>query len=353
MSRSSGLIGIDIAYIIALLGTALSSCFFVLGEKTYLLNHEHFYLILDFFPALFFFLNGLTVTLTMRDRRISSRRLLAYLGKRGSVLFIIGLLFINSWPLNIFITSGIFYFIAPSFAQWNNVILRTLAVVTGMATILLLNIDVEANVLFSGLRLNGANMSSLLSFVLFNGYFSILPWITFFIAGMLYGRSSLRPRGWIPPMSIAMVFGIIVAFFVQNYCVGLYGPFDAVNKINVAIIGKKFYIPAFYIVSLCGIVLLMNFSLHAFRRELNRSTTKKIQSFSSSKYSIFLFVYFFGWLVMSISNAVAYHNNIVLLLLVIFVTVLGFTATYLWKNKFSSAAPVEWIIKRISGSTKK
>lgn len=353
MSRSSGLIGIDIAYIIALLGTALSSCFFVLGEKTYLLNHEHLYLFLDFFPALFFFLNGLTVTLTMRDRRISSRRLLAYLSKRGSVLFVLGLLFINSWPLNIFITSGIFYFIAPAFAQWNNIILRTLAVVTGMTTILLLNLDVEANVLFAGLRLNGANLSSLLSFVLFNGYFSFLPWITFFIAGMLYGRSSLRPRGWIPPMSIAMVLGVFVAYFVQNYCLGLYGPFDVINKINFPGIGVKFYIPAFYIFALCSIVLLMNFLLYAFRKELGRNSTKKIQSFSSSKYSIFLFVYFFGWLVMSISNAIAYHNNSVLILLVIFVTVIGFVATYVWKNKFSSAAPVEWIIKRISGSTKK
>lgn len=353
MSRSTGLIGIDVAYLIALAGAALSSAFFVLGDRTYLLNHEHFYLILDFFPALFFFLNGLTVTLTMRDRRISSRRLLSYLSKRGSVLFLIGLLFIQSWPLNIFIASGVFYLIAPAFAQWNNLILRTLAVITGMIAIILLNIDVDAHTLYAGLRLNGANLTSFFSFFFFNGYFSILPWSTFFIAGMLFGRSTLRPRGWIPPMSIAMVLGIGVSYFVQQYCLGLYGTFDPVNKISAPLLGLKFYLPAFYIFSLCGILLLMNFLLYAFRKEMSRKATKVLQNFSSSKYSIFLFVYFYGWLVMSISNSVAFNNNNILVLLVIFVVVLSFVSTNAWKNKVSTTAPVEWIIKRLSGSTKK
>lgn len=353
MARSTGLMGIDVAYLISLAGTMFGAFFFVVGDRTYLLNHEHYYLILDFFPALFFFLNGLTVTLTMRDRRISSRRLLSYLSKRGTVLFLVGLIFIKSWPLNIFIASGIFYLLAPAFAQWNNLILRTLAVVTAMLAIVLLNLDIESNVRFSGLKLNGAGFSHFFSFLFFNGYYSVLPWITFFIAGMLFGRSSLRPRGWIPPASIAVCFGMLIAYFVEKYCIGLYGVKDVMNKLNFPLFGIKFYLPAFYIFAVCGIILLMNVLLYAFRKEMNRKLTKLLQSFSSSKYSIFFFLYFFGWIILNISNTIAFHNNKVIIIVAIFVIILSLSLTHFWKNKLSSTAPIEWIIKRLSGSAKK
>ncbi|MCC6601071.1 MAG: hypothetical protein IT223_10410, partial [Crocinitomicaceae bacterium] len=93
MPKSSGLIGIDIAYLIALFGTMAGNCIFVLGGKGPYLTQMHFFLVFDIFPALFFFLNGMTVTLTMRDKKVSNRKLLAYLGKRGAVFFIVGLIF--------------------------------------------------------------------------------------------------------------------------------------------------------------------------------------------------------------------------------------------------------------------
>ncbi len=318
-----------------------------------MLNHEHYYIFFDFFPALFFFLNGLTVTLTMRDRRISSRRLLSYLSKRGSVPFLIGLLFIKSWPLNVFIASGVFYLLAPIFAQWNNLILRTLGIASALLSVVMLNIDVAASVTFEGLKLNGAGFSELLGFLFFNGYYSVLPWFTFFIAGMLFGRSSLRPRGFFPPMNIAMVLGLALSFLVEKYCAEIYGVKDALNIVNIPVLGNKFYLPAYFIFALCIIILIMNLLLHGFRGEQPRGRVKFLQNFSSSKYSVLFFHLFFTYLLISISTGVMFRERLMLITTSLFFILLSLILVNVWKNKLSSNAPIEWIIKRISGSTKK
>ncbi|MFN6379426.1 MAG: hypothetical protein ACK4WD_09125 [Flavobacteriales bacterium] len=353
MSRSTGLLGIDIAYLVALIGTMFSTAFFILGQRLNMLSHEHFYLFFDFFPALFFFLNGLTVTLTMRDRRISSRRLLSYLSKRGSVLFLIGLVFVQVWPMNVFIASGAFYMVAPIFSQWNNIILRSLAVTAALGSIVFLNLDVHTSVIYQRLNLSGAGFSDFFGFIFFNGYYSVLPWFTFFIAGMLFGRSSLRPRGYFPPINVAMIFCILLSFIVEKFCTDLYGVKDALNSISTPILGKKLYLPANFIFQIATIVLIVNLLLHAFRGEQPRNRVKFLQEFSSSKYSIFFFHLFFSFLLLIISTGFFFSKKTVLLTSCFFLIFISLFTVYIWKKKLSSNAPIEWIIKRISGSTKK
>ena len=75
---SNRLIGIDVAYTVALFGCVVYGFSFTIGDWVLrTLTHTKFGIILDCFPALFFFLNGFTITLTMRDRRISNRKLLS------------------------------------------------------------------------------------------------------------------------------------------------------------------------------------------------------------------------------------------------------------------------------------
>ncbi|MBL0316453.1 MAG: hypothetical protein IPP69_11990 [Flavobacteriales bacterium] len=103
VTSSRRLVGIDVAYGLAVMGCIVYAFWFIMGDKvTSVLTQTRFSILMDIFPALFFFLNGFTVTLTMRDRRVSNRKLLSYLGKRGSVLFLIGLSCCVIWPMNIF-----------------------------------------------------------------------------------------------------------------------------------------------------------------------------------------------------------------------------------------------------------
>jgi hypothetical protein len=353
MARSFGLLGIDIAYIIALCGTLFSASFFVMGGRLFMLSHEQFFLFLDFFPALFFFLNGLTVTLTMRDKRISSQRLLYYLGKRGLVLLIMGFLFIGVWPLNLLFASGIFYILAPLFANWNNVILRTLGLAVAMSAILMVNLDVDTNVIFTGLDLSGLKFSSLFSFVFFNSYYSILPWICFFILGMLYGRNDLRLKGIFPPASILAIGAILLSIFVQKYSHAFYTEGDKTEYLHFFPFNVKFYMPSFIIFCLGAITLLMNTLIYVFRRDLDRQVVKKIQSISGSKYSIIFFHLLFSVIVISITNEITFRNKWAIFLLALGSVGISLAITLVWKNKISETAPIEWLIKRLSSSTKK
>ncbi len=353
MARSFGLLGIDIAYIIALCGTLFSASFFVMGGRLFMLSHEQYFLFLDFFPAFFFFLNGLTVTLTMRDKRISSQRLLYYLGKRGLVLLIIGSLFLGVWPLNLLFASGIFYILAPLFANWNNVILRTLGLAVAMSAILMINFDVDTNVIFSGLDLSGLGFSSLFSFFFFNSYYSILPWICFFIFGMLYGRNDLRLKGMFPPASILAIGTILLSIFVQKNSHGWFAEGDKTEYLHVFPFNVKFYMPSFIIFCLGAITLLMNTLIYVFRRDLDRQVVKKIQSISGSKYSIIFFHLLFSVIVISITNEITFRNKWVIFLLAAGSVGISLAITLVWKNKISETAPIEWLIKRLSSSSKK
>lgn len=353
MARSFGLLGIDIAYVIALCGTLFSASFFINGGRLFMLNHEQYFLFFDFFPALFFFLNGLTVTLTMRDKRISSRRLLYYLGKRGLVLLLIGFLFIGVWPLNVLFASGVFYILAPLFANWNNVILRTLALAVAMCTILMVNLDVDTNVSFSGLDLSGLRFSNLFSFVFFNSYYSILPWICFFLFGMLYGRNDLRLKGILPPSSILAMITIILALIVQKYSHAFYTEGDKTEYLHIFPFNVKLYMPSFLIFGLGAITLLMNSLIYIFRRDLDRNVVKRIQSVSGAKYTVVFFHALISVILMSITNEIAFRNKWIIFLLATGAVFSSIFITLSWKSKISDTTPIEWLIKRLSNSTKK
>ncbi|MFM7728950.1 MAG: hypothetical protein ACKO7B_19790, partial [Flavobacteriales bacterium] len=213
-SGSNRLIGIDVAYTISLIGCVLYGYAFTIGDLVQnSLTHTKFNVFLDVFPTIFFFLNGFTVTLTMRDRRISNRKLLSYSGKRGSVLLLIGLIFCAIWPMNILIASGMMFLVVPFVAQWNNVLIRVITLLTIVFGISLLYIDVPTHTTYSTPSLGGGEIYNGLGFMFFNGYYSPLPWVVFFFAGLIYGRTEIRPRGWLPPSSIVAIGMIVISFF--------------------------------------------------------------------------------------------------------------------------------------------
>ena len=182
-SGTNRLIGIDVTYVIALIGCVVYGYTYTIGDLVQnSLTHTKFNVFFDVFPALFFFLNGFTVTLTMRDRRISNRKLLSYSGKRGSVMLLTGLIFCSIWPMNIFIASGMMFLIIPFVAQWNNILIRVITLLTVVLGISLLFLDVPAHTTYTLPSLGGGEIYNGLGFLFFNGYYSLLPWIIFFFA---------------------------------------------------------------------------------------------------------------------------------------------------------------------------
>ena len=353
-SSSSRLIGIDVAYVIALIGCVLYGFTYTIGDLVQnSLSHTKFNVFFDVFPALFFFLNGFTVTLTMRDRRISSRKLLGYSGKRGSVLIIFGLIFCSIWPMNIFVASGLMFLVIPFVAQWNDVLIRVITLLTIVLGISLLFLDVPAHTTYSVPSLGGGEIYNGLGFLFFNGYYSLLPWIVFFFAGLIFGRTDVRPKGMLPPSSAIGLALIIVSFLVNRYAKILDTDSLLLRRSDLLFMNIRLLFPAFCIYGIGVSVVMLNSCIFFFRKLSAPSALKFIQTISSMKYSVVLFYTLIGAITLSATNVEFFSKRFALILYVVLATTLTFYLPFLWRKKVTEQGPMEYIIKRISGSAKK
>lgn len=352
-SSSNRLLGIEFAYSLAIIGCVMYIFMFTIGDKVRsVLSHEEYSLILDFFPALFFFLNGMTITLTMRDKRISTRKLLAYLGKRGSVLFLIGVALCIIWPMNIFIASGLMYFLSQFLATWNNIVLRILMIVLVALGFALLYAGVPTTVEYSPPTLQGGNMINLSGFLFFNGYFSIIPWSIFFVAGMEFGRLSISTKGWLSPSSIVGVCFIIVSFFIQRYSRSLEDVFNIVEHGDSLFLKLRFFYLSFIFFAVGLSIFVVNFFIFAFTSFENKRLIRFTQTISSMKYSVLFFQVMVGLLTMAVTNSPIFMNKLVLAIYILIASFLTFYLVIMWKKRINDQGPIEWLVKRIAGSTK-
>jgi len=352
-SSSNRLLGIEFAYSLAIIGCVMYIFLFTIGDKVRsVLSHQEFSLILDFFPALFFFLNGMTVTLTMRDKRISRRKLLNYLGKRGSVLFLIGVAMCIIWPMNIFVASGLMYFLSQFLAMWNSVLLRSLMVLLVLIGFLLLYFNVPTTVEFAPPTLQGGNLINLSGFLLFNGYFSVIPWFIFFLAGMEFGRANVSAKGWFPPSSIVGVGLVVISIAIQHYSSSLQDELIGIAESDSLFLKLRFFYLAFIFYGIGVSVCLVNAFLFLFNDFKSKRLLKFTQTISSMKYSVLFIQVMIALLTMAVTNSPIFMNKIILTIYVVIATTLTLYLTILWKKRINEQGPVEYVVKRIAGSTK-
>jgi hypothetical protein len=351
MSKSSGIVALDFLYVLALLGTMLSGVFFAVGDRMHYLSHYHMYVVFDFFPALFVFLNGMTLSILLRDKRVSSRRTLSYNSKKGLVLLLLSIFFAKAMPLNLFFITGFVYLTAGTIVQWNNNILRLLAAFIAILTLVLLNMDVPTSPYIKSLALQGTGWKQLLSFFVFNGYYSILPWCLFFVMGLLHGRADLRPKGWLPPTSLLAAALIVGSLVLEAYCAMIYS-FDHSTAISVAFFNVKMFTPAFVLFESGLCIIFINLMVYLMRKVELSPFAKRIQFLSATKYNIYFFLLCFSLIIHVVFNKLLFRETVVIISCSFFLVALSVFLTYLWSKKISEKTPMQWLIKRIAGSTK-
>ncbi len=354
MAGTNRLIGIDVTYAFALIGCVIFGFTYTIGDLVQSsLTHTKFNVFFDVFPALFFFLNGFTVTLTMRDRRISNRKLLSYSGKRGSVLLLIGLLFCAVWPMNVFIASGMMFLIVPFVAQWNSILLRILTLLIVVLGVTLLFLDVPTHTVYSLPSIGGGEIYNGMGFLFFNGYYSLLPWGVFFMAGLIFGRSEIRPRGILPPSSLVGIVLIAFSFLINRYAKALDTDALLLRRSDLFFVNIRLLFPAFCLYGIGVSIFLLNLFIFMFRKLQSTILLKFFQTISSMKYSVILFYSLIGFITISATNVEFFSKRAILLVYVILATTLTFYLPFLWRKKLTEQGPMEYLIKRISGSAKK
>ena len=349
---NSKLVGIDFCYLLSLTGTlyyiyALSFDIRMVGY----LSHYKYCFYLDFFPAFFIFINGFAVSLSLRNHKVSSRKIMAFLRKRGFVLGLLGLLFTWIWPMNLLLFCGIVYIIGSVISQWNNNTLFILLIIILAASISLLYAGSASYITFKGLNFN-KGLYSVSGFLFFNGYFSLFPWITFFIAGILFGREDVRPRGIFPPSSIFAGLLMLLAWPVNKYASLYDSDFNIYARIEPNFLNTKLNISGFVFVAIGLSVILMNIINYTFRRGTFRGFDNFIQDIVSVKYSALFLHTLVGAIVCKITNTVAFSDIAVKGTFVALTVPLIYALLYYWKLRVNKVGPIELLVKRFSDSKK-
>ena len=370
MSSNREIKGIAISYLLAIVGTLLSNETFVLKDIIYVLKstppyrntQEIYFILFGFFPALFLFLNGYTMTLAFKSKKQSSSRLLGHYSRRGLVLLALGLLFVGFWPANILIIAGICFFVSPLFIRWDSLMLQILLFSVVLLSTVLGNLDIPIYPSFSGFKLQEVSAINSVGFLFFNGYYSVLPWISFFILGIVFGKSRVKVRGWFPPIAvfgtIMMIAGIVVQPFLNN----MFGNIGELNVFSNNIMSIRFYSFSFILFE-SGLVLMAVSAINYFGKKWNETISGAkiivwIDRFSSSKYTLYFFVCLETGILWSLvkggNQARIYWFKSAYILIPTSLVMLAFSFLLVlwWKKKVTDKAPVEWLLKNISGSRK-
>lgn len=360
--------GLAFAYVIALLGTILANETFILKDRTDVLKHvvgnhfsELYFVWFDFFPAFFLFLNGFTMSISLRQRRMRSTRLLVQYSRRGLILFFVGLLFVKFWPMNLLVICGLCYFSAPFFAKWDENILRAFSLMIILFTMVLTNLDFPIFPMFETFDLEQGIFSNLIGFVFFNGYYSFFPWIAFFVLGVAMGKGDLKIRGWLPPVSIVALIIVGVSVIAQRFLNTLYGEVPEITDFTFNAVVYRMYGFAFAILAIGLILVVFNLINYFAKRLVTYEWGEKIWSWvndlSKIKYSLYTLVMFFTgilFLVIKAGNQRIYWFRPIAILIPFSVAllVLAYIAIRFWQKKVNISGPIEWLLKSITSNKK-
>lgn len=370
MSSNREIKGIAVSYLLAIVGTILSNETFVLKEirhvlkSTYPFNNlqEVYFIWFGFWPALFLFLNGYTMTLAFKGKKHSRDRLMGHYSRRGLVLFGLGLLFIGFWPANILIIAGICFFVSPVFVRWDNIFLKILLFSVVFLSTVLGKLDVPIYPSFSGINIADVNAMSLVGFLFFNGYYSVFPWVSFFILGIIYGKSNVKVRGWLPPVAILGLVTMLAGIAVQPFMNNMFGEVGELDVFFVKFIGIRFHSFSFVLFESGAIIMVVS-AINYFAKKWNETeigskVIRFVDKFSSSKYTLYFFVCLqtaMLWALVKGGNQGRIHwfeSVYILIPTSIAMLIFSFLLVLWWKKKVTDKAPVEWLLKNISGSRK-
>ena len=302
------------------------------------------------------------MTLAFKSKKQSRSRLMGHYSRRGLVLLVLGLLFVGFWPANILVIAGVCFFVSPLFVRWDSLMLQILLFAIVLLSTVLGNLDIPIYPSFAGFKLQDVSAMNIVGFLFFNGYYSVLPWISFFILGIVFGKSHVKFKGWLPPIALLGAGITIAGIVVQPFLNNMFGDIGELNVFSNNIMSIRFHSFSFILFE-SGLVLVAVSAINYFGKKWNETISGAkiigwIDRFSSSKYTLYFFVCLETGILWSLvkggNQARIYWFKSAYILIPTSLAMLAssFLLVLWWKKKVTDKAPVEWLLKNISGSRK-
>jgi uncharacterized membrane protein len=350
--------GVSFALLIFSLATAGVISFITVGGIFSLIDVKKmqipiYFSYFDWIPAVFLFLLGVSLAIQSKNKSQSVEKLKLNSQRKGALLLVIGLAFVPAWGINIFIIIGASYLISSMLIRMDSLTIHAISLAIILCSLVLVNVDIPFRYKYFVFDVQTDGVAKLMSFVFFNGYYSVFPWVASFLSGMAVGKGVLRPRGFFPPTSFIALFIVILGFATDMYCVNLYTPVDAFVSKFLFPFNNFMYQPSFILISIGLGWIITNFLNHCFELLGPRVWIDRVKDLSTSKYTLLLLMYILGSLYMAgfaVSGTIVIGFAYPILLLVFILMGMGVAiwTVLVWKRKVSKYAPIEWVIKYIS-----
>jgi hypothetical protein len=356
--KTSPLHGLSFALLFFAVASSFEICFMTVGgifsllevKKILIPSHFKFF---DWLPAVFLFFSGVGLAVQSKNKGLSIRKLKLNAQRKGALILVLGVFFSSVWSMNIFIILGASMIIGSWFLRLENVSIFVIALLIIVLSLVLINFNVPFRFKYFAFNAQDDGLVKLIAFIGFNGYFSILPWSSFFIAGMAVGKTSLRPRGFFPPSSIIAILTIALGAFINVYCEGLYREIYGITYKFLYPFDQFVYQPAFVLINIGIGWLILNFLIHLFDKIGERKWMQDLSALSTARFTYLFLNYMlcsvFLW-------GFAFSGTIIIgfaypVLSVLFILLGGLFSLWVinvWQRKIHKNAPLEWLMRYIS-----
>lgn len=153
-NKVSFLFGINFLQVLLGLGVFLVTAFLCLGDAqsekeiqrlvlTRGLSIPSYMVLIDWIPACFLFVIGITLSLQHRNKEVSSEKIRMNSLRKGFLFLAIGLIFSPMWSMDIFIILGVSYIIGSMIFQWEMMLLNVVVIALLFLGLVLINLDVR------------------------------------------------------------------------------------------------------------------------------------------------------------------------------------------------------------------
>ncbi|MBL7943530.1 MAG: hypothetical protein JNM00_12220 [Flavobacteriales bacterium] len=238
-------------------------------------------------------------------------------------------------------------------SRYSNALIRVFATFCFvLAVAFLAFMEVKASVVYTGFNLEGSGLKDLVSFFFYNGYYSVFPWIVFFLAGILHGRGQVQLRGIFAPSNLLSVVWILISFAVQSFCLTIFQDKEELFVGNYFPLNEKIFMPAFVVLGIGTSGLLTNACIYYLRKLEKGNLMVWLQEMASLKWSMLTFQLILGSISVRAFNPVFKTKWGIVAFMFGMLLLIVWLALF-WKKRINALGPTEWLMKRISSNNRK
>lgn len=360
-SKSSRIIGYDLARSLAVLGMVLVNFKVVMGA-----DHQtgsFLAWVAGLFDgraaATFVVLAGVGLSLVSRKARHSGDRLeLAHnrrqLLKRALFLFVVGLSYAPLWPADIlhfygvYMVIGVMLLAAP--ARWLWSVATSL---TGLFVVLILTLDFDTGWNWETLTyMDFWTAQGMLRHLFFNGFHPVIPWAAFLLVGMWLGRQDLtqpqvRRRILVNALAVAVPVEIASRILVNIGTDRL--PHMALEDIQ-ALFGTSPIppMPLYMLAAGAMAMVVIVLSVMVAERFGHLIAVKALVHTGQLALSLYVAHVVLGMGVLEALGRLENQSLGFALTSALFFWICGVVCAHFWRLKFSKG-PLEWVMRKVTG----